>query len=148
MKETFYLKLNVYLLLTIIPLSVLGYYFAVLHESMFFLYEWLLAGLVLISIFISIKNIVSIRSGLKWVAISILAFLLQFSVLGLFLGPYTYFLMIYLYYVVAILSFIVYIVTMRKSKTFKTVPIIFTILTGLFTLYMVFLDALWGSNLS
>lgn len=147
-KETFYLKLNVYLLLTIIPLSALGYYFAVHKESLFFLYEWLLTALVIISILFSIKNIVSIRNGLKWVAISILAFLIQFSVLGLFLGPLTHYFMIYLYYVVAILSFIVFIVTMRKNKTFRIITIIFTILTGFFTLYIVFLNALWGNNLS
>jgi hypothetical protein len=112
------------------------------------LYEWLLAALVIISILFSIKNIVSIRNGLKWVAISILAFLIQFSVLGLFLGPLTHYLMIYLYYVVGILSFVVFIVTMRKNKTFRIIPIIFTILTGLFTLYIVFLNGLWGNNLS
>ena len=115
---------------------------------MFFLYEWLLAALVVISVLFSIKNIVSIRNGLKWVAISILASLIQFSVLGLFLGPLTHYLMIYLYYVVAIVSFVVFIVTMRKIKTFKVIPIIFTILTGFITLYMVFLNALWGNNLS
>lgn len=147
-KQTFNLKLNVYLLLTIIPLSVLGYYFAVNNESLFFLYEWLLAALVIISILFSIKNIVSIRNELRWVAISILAFLIQFSVLGLFLGPLTHYLMFYLYYVFAILSFVVFIITIRKNNTLRIIPIIFSIITGLFTLYIVFLNALWGNNFS
>ncbi|RRN72976.1 hypothetical protein EI200_06605 [Peribacillus simplex] len=148
MKETFYLKLNGYLLLTIIPLSILGYYFAVHKESLFFLYKWLLVTLVIISVLFSIKNIVSIKNKSKWVAISILAFLIQFSVLGLFLGALTHYLMFYLYYVVAILSFVVFIITIRKNKTLRIIPLIFTILTGFFTLYMVFLNALWGNNLS
>ncbi|MEH7121852.1 hypothetical protein V7127_01255 [Bacillus sp. JJ1773] len=147
-KPTLNLKINVYLLLTIIPLSVLGYYFAVNIESLFFLYEWLLATLVLISILYSIKNVVSIRNELRWVAISILAFLIQFSVLGLFLGPLTHYLMFYLYYVFAILSFVVFIIAIRKNKTLRIIPIIFTIITGLFTLYILFLNALWGNNLS
>ncbi len=147
-KQTLNLKLNLYLILTIIPLSVLGYYFAVNVESLFFLYEWLLAALVLISILYSIKNIGSYRNELRWVAISILAFLIQFSVLGLFLGPITHYLMFYLYYVFALLSFTVFIIAIRKNKTLRIIPIIFTIITGIFTLYMLFLNTLWGTNLS
>lgn len=147
-KQTLNLKLNFYLILTIIPLSVLGYYFAVNVESLFFIYEWLLAALVLISILYSIKNIGSYRNELRWVAISIFAFLIQFSVLGLFLGPITHYLMFYLYYVFALLSFAVFIIAIRKNKTLKIIPIIFTIITGLFTLYMMFLNTLWGTNLS
>ncbi|MED3573884.1 hypothetical protein [Cytobacillus praedii] len=147
-KQTLNLKLNLYLILTIIPLSVLGYYFAVNVESLFFLYEWLLAALVLISILYSIKNIGSYRNELRWVAISILVFLIQFSVLGLFLGPVTHYLMFYLYYVFALLSFAVFIIAIRKNKTLRIIPISFTIITGIFTLYMLFLNTLWGTNLS
>lgn len=148
MKDTFFLKLNGYLLLTIIPLSMLGYYFAVHNESLFFLYEWLLVALVIILAGFSIRNIVSIIDTTRWVAISILTFLIQFSVLGLFWGPLSYFLMFYLYYAVAILSIIIFIITMRKNKTLRSIPIIFIILTGFFTLYMVFLNTIWGSSLS
>lgn len=147
-KETFNLKLNVYLLLIILPLSILGYYFAVNNESLFFLYEWLLAVLIMTLISFSIKNIVSIKNNLRWVAISILAFLIQFSVLALFLGPLTHYLMFYLYYVIAIVSFTVFIITIRKNKTLRVVPLIFFMLTGLFTLYIMTLNALWGTNLS
>jgi hypothetical protein len=146
MKEIFYLKLNVYILLTIIPLSILGYYFAVHNESLFFLYEWLLVALVVVSILFSIKNIVSIKNERKWIAISILAFLIQFSVLGLFLGPFSNISMIYLFYVVATLSFIVFLITIRKNKILKMIPIIFIIITGFFTLYMAFLNAMWGNG--
>ncbi|QFK72381.1 hypothetical protein F7984_14595 [Pradoshia sp. D12] len=147
-KETFNLKLNVYLLLIIIPLSILGYYFAVNNESLFFLYEWLLAVLIMTLISFSIKNIVSIKNNLRWVAISILAFLIQFSVLALFLGPLTHYLMFYLYYVIAIVSFTVFIITIRKNKTLRVIPLIFFMLTGLFTLYIMTLNALWGTNMS
>lgn len=146
MRETSNLKLNVYLLLAIIPLSALGYYFAVQKEELFFLYEWLLAALVIVSVLLSIKNIVSIKNEQKWIAVSILAFLLQFSVLGLFLGPLTHYWVIYLYYVVAVLSVVIFIITMGKSKRLKMVPIVFTILTALFTFYMLFLNAMWGNG--
>ncbi|MEK5393436.1 hypothetical protein NSQ59_24315 [Margalitia sp. FSL K6-0131] len=146
MRETSNLKLNVYLLLAIIPLSALGYYFAVQKEELFFLYEWLLAALVIVSVLLSIKNIVSIKNEKKWIAVSILAFLLQFSVLGLFLEPLTHYWVIYLYYVVAVLSVAIFIITMGKSKRLKMVPIVFTILTALFTFYMLFLNAMWGNG--
>lgn len=147
-KETFNLKLNVYLLLIIIPLSILGYYFAVNNESLFVLYEWLLAALVIALVIFSIKNILSIKNNLRWVAASILAFLIQFSVLALFLGPLTHHLMFYLYYICAIVSFAVFIITIRKNKTLRVIPLIFFMLTGLFTLYILTLNALWGTNLS
>lgn len=147
-KETFNLKLNVYLLLIIIPLSILGYYFAVNNESLFFLYEWMLAALVISLIIFTVKNIVSIKDNLKWIAISILTFLIQFSVIALFLGPLTHHLMFYLYYVIAIVSFTVFIITIRKNKSFSVIPVIFFIITGLFTLYIIALNAIWGSDLS
>ena len=131
-----------------IPLSVIGYYFAVNNESLFFLYEWSLVVLVLISIVLSIKNIVSTKNNLKWVAISILAFLIQFSVLGLFLGPLTHYFMIYIYYVFSIISFVIFITTIRKNKILRIIPIIFTIITGFFTLYIMLLNVLWGNDLS
>ena len=131
-----------------IPLSVIGYYFAVNNGSLFFLYEWSLVVLVLISIVLSIKNIVSTKNNLKWVAISILAFLIQFSVLGLFLGPLTHYFMIYIYYVFSIVSFVIFITTIRKNKILRIIPIIFTIITGFFTLYIMLLNVLWGNDLS
>jgi hypothetical protein len=146
MKEIYYLKLNVYLLLTIIPLSVLGYYFAVHNESLFFLYEWLLVALVVVSILFSIKNIVTIKNERKWIAVSTLAFLIQFSVLGLFLGPFSKYPMIYLFYVVALVSLVVFLLTLRKNKVLKIIPVIFIILTGFFTLYMAFINAMWGNG--
>jgi hypothetical protein len=146
MKEIYYLKLNVYLLLTIIPLSALGYYFAVYNESLFFLYEWLLVALVIVSILFSIKNIVSIKNERKWIAVSILAFLIQFSVLGLFLGPFSNYPIIYLFYVVALVSLVVFLLTLRKNKILKVIPIIFMIVTGFFTLYMAFINVMWGNG--
>ncbi|PQD93887.1 hypothetical protein CYL18_17150 [Pradoshia eiseniae] len=135
-------------MLVIIPLSILGYYFAVNNESLFFLYEWLLAALVIALVIFSIKNILSIKNNLRWVAASILAFLIQFSVLALFLGPLTHHLMFYLYYICAIVSITVFIITIRKNKTLRVIPLIFFMLTRLFTFYILTLNALWGTNLS
>ena len=146
-KESFNLRLNVYLLLLIIPLSILGYYFAVNNESLFFLYEWMLAALIISLIVFSVKNLVSIKDNLKWIAISILTFLIQFSVIALFLGPLTHHLMFYLYYVIAIVSFTVFIITIRKNNSYRVIPVIFFIITGLFTLYIIALNAIWGSDL-
>jgi hypothetical protein len=146
--ETQYIKWNAFLLLAIIPLSIVGYYFAVYNESLFFLYEWLLTLLIIISIIFSIISIIKIKSGLKWVSMSILAFLIQFSVLGLFLGPITHFRMFYLYYFVALIAVVVFIVAIRKVNKLKFLPIIFTVLSVIFTLYMILLNNLWGNDLS
>lgn len=148
MKNDFFLKFNAYFLLTIIPASFMGYYFAVHKESLFFLYEWMLSGIVIISILFAIKNMVSIKNERKWVAISIFSFLIQFSLLGLFLGPFTYYFMFYLYFAAAILSFLVFIITIRTNNSLRIIPVIFIILTGIFTLYMILLMALWGNDLS
>ncbi|KGX90119.1 hypothetical protein N783_01115 [Pontibacillus marinus BH030004 = DSM 16465] len=148
MKEGIHLKLSVYVLGAIIPLSLLGYYFAVNNESLFYIYEWLLLTLIIISILYSIRNIISIRNEQKWVAISTLAFLLQFSVFALFLGPLTHYLMFYLYYSFVIFSSGIYIVTIRKNNNYRIIPVIFMIITALFTIYLLFLHALWGNNLS
>ncbi|WP_229731577.1 hypothetical protein [Bacillus thermotolerans] len=147
-KETFYLKLNIYLLLAIIPLSVLGYYFAVYRESLFFLYEGLLAALIIFSVILAIRNIAAIQSELKWTAISILAFFAQFSVLALFLGPLTHYPMIYLYYTAAVLSFIVFVTAIRKNTAFRLLPVLFIVLTSCFTLYILLLHSLWGNQLN
>lgn len=48
--ETKYIKINVLLLIAIIPLSIVGYLFAVSYESLFYIYEWLLALLIISSI--------------------------------------------------------------------------------------------------
>jgi hypothetical protein len=56
--EIKYIKINALLLLAIIPLSVVGYLFAVYDESLFFLYEWLLALLILSSTILSIISII------------------------------------------------------------------------------------------
>jgi hypothetical protein len=148
MKENKYVKLNVCLLLGVIPLSVLGYTFAVYNESLFFLYEWLLLLLLLASIILSIIGIIKTKSNLQWISTSFLAFLVQFSVLSLFLGPFTEYVWFSLYYFVAFCAFIVFIVTINKVDRFKPIPIIFIIISLLFTFYMLLLNNLWGTGLS
>lgn len=146
MNETFNLKLNAYLLLLIIPISVVGYYFAVEKENLFFVYEWMLTVFVITLMLYSIKNILMIKNSLIWVAISIFVFLIQFAVFGLFLGPFSNFAMIIVYYLAAIISLIVYVITLIKSNKMRMVPIIFIIITGIFTFFMVFITAMWGNG--
>ena len=146
MNETFNLKLNAYLLLLIIPISIVGYYFAVEKENLFFVYEWMLTVFVITLILYSIKNVLMIRNSLIWVAISIFVFLIQFAVFALFLGPLSNFAMIIVYYLAAIISFIVYVITLIKSNKMRMVPIIFIFITGIFTFYMVFINAMWGNS--
>jgi hypothetical protein len=146
--EIKYIKLNAFLLLAIIPLSVVGYFFAVYNESLFFLYEWLLTLLILASIIFSIISIVKIKSDLKWISISILVFLVQFSVLSLFLGPFTEYGLFSLFYIVTSCAVIVFIVAFRKVDKFKFLPIIFIIFSVAFTFYMLLLNNLWGRDLN
>lgn len=148
MEEIKYVKINALLLLAIIPLSVVGYLFAVYNESLFFLYEWLLTLLILGSTILSIISIVKIKGNLKWVSISILAFLIQFSVLGLFLGPFTEYGLFSLFYIVTFFAVVVFVAAFRKIDKFKFLPIIFIILSIMFTFYMLLLNNLWGRDLS
>jgi hypothetical protein len=148
LEEIKYVKINALLLLAIIPLSVVGYLFAVYNESLFFLYEWLLTLLILGSTILSIISIVKIKGNLKWVSISILAFLIQFSVLGLFLGPFTEYGLFSLFYIVTFFAVVVFVAAFRKIDKFKFLPIIFIILSIMFTFYMLLLNNLWGRDLS
>ncbi|WP_409305121.1 hypothetical protein [Peribacillus sp. SCS-155] len=148
MKGTYSIKLNLYLLLMIIPLSALGYYFAVHDKTRFFLYEWLLAAIVIVSLFLSIKSIISSTNGSRWASMSIFAFLVQFSVLALFLGPLTHYAMFYVYYVATAFSLTVFIMAIRKKTALRLIPAIFILLSCSFTIYVLFLHALWAHNLS
>ncbi|WP_456270951.1 hypothetical protein [Bacillus sp. AK031] len=148
MGELNYIKLNTILLLAIIPLFAVGYFFAVSNESMFFLYEWLLTLLISSSIIVSLVSIFKIKSGLKWISASILAFLVQFSAMSLFLGPFTEYWGFTLFYIAAFCALVVFIVTLKKADKFKFIPVLFMVLTLFFTLYMILLNNLWGKDLS
>lgn len=148
MGEVKYIKINILLLLAIIPLSVVGHLFAVYNESLFFLYEWLLTLLILCSTILSIISIGKIKGNLKWVSISILAFLVQFSVLSLFLGPFTRYALFSVFYIVTFFATIIFIISFRKAETFKWIPMVFIIVSVIFTCYMLLLNSLWGRDVS
>ncbi|MGG1572527.1 hypothetical protein [Fictibacillus sp. NRS-1165] len=61
------------LLFAIIPLSIVGYLFAVYKESLFYLYEWMLMLLFAASIILAVISMIKIKSFLKWISASILA---------------------------------------------------------------------------
>jgi hypothetical protein len=146
--EIKYIKINALLLLAIIPLSVVGYLFGVYNKSLFFLYELLLTLLIVGSTILSIISIVKIKGNLKWISISILAFLIQFSVLSLFLGPFTKYGLFSIFYIVTFFATIIFIITFIRVKKFKLLPITFIIVSIIFTFYMLFLNSLWGRDLS
>ncbi|KGP90601.1 hypothetical protein N780_04230 [Pontibacillus chungwhensis BH030062] len=140
------IKGTVYLLMTMIPLFILGYILSVNYEQMFFIFEWLL-GVVVLSVFVlSIKSIREAQDERKWIAVSILAFILQFSVLSLFLGPYTFYPMIYIYYCFAVMAFIVFFKALQRNGTLRALPITFLIITGAFTVYVALINSLWGKD--
>lgn len=74
--------------------------------------------------------------------------MIQFSVLSLFLGPFTKYAIFMVYYLVAFIAFVVFIVTIKKVDKFKYIPIFFTVISIIFTLYMFLLNNLWGKDLS
>ncbi|RFU66049.1 hypothetical protein D0466_05100 [Peribacillus glennii] len=148
MEDMKYLKMNSFLLLAIIPLSAVGYFFAVYNESLFFLYEWLLSLLISVSIILSIIIISKTQNQLKWLSLCILAFLVQFSELCLFLGPFTKSGFFYLYYIVTFFAAVIFSMTLKKVNKYKILPIILFIFSITFTLYMLLLHTLLGQNLT
>ncbi|WP_242705544.1 hypothetical protein [Pontibacillus sp. ALD_SL1] len=136
------IKGTVYLLMAMIPLFILGYILSVNYEQMFFVYEWLLSVVVLSLFVLSIKSFREVKDERKWIAASTLAFILQFSVLSLFLGPFSYYPMIYIYYCFAVMAFIVFIKALQRNGTLRAIPITFLVITGTFTLYVVLLNRL------
>ncbi|MFD2443614.1 hypothetical protein ACFSO7_06380 [Bacillus sp. CGMCC 1.16607] len=148
MNETKWIRYNLWLLLIIIPLSLVGYWFAVNKESLFYLYEWSVYLILLASIIVAFVGIVKVKSDVKWVSFSILAFLLQFVVLCLFLGPLSFSGLFYVFYILAIIALATYIIVIKKTKKYRLLSIIFFILTVMFILYMIILHSLWGNDLS
>jgi hypothetical protein len=146
LEETKYIKINFYLLLGILPLSIVGYLFAVYKENLFFLYEWSLTLLIVSSIILSIIGIIKNEGNSKWISLSYFAFLVQFSVLCLFLGPFTFYSVIFVFYVTTFITILIFIIAIRKINKFKFIPLLFLALSTIFTIYVIFLNALWETN--
>ncbi|MGA4720999.1 hypothetical protein [Fictibacillus nanhaiensis] len=143
-----YVKRSSYLMLTIFPVLMVGYYFAVNHENLFFLYEWTLIIIVLGAGLMSLIGAIKTKGKEKWVLFSILAFCVQFAVLGLFLGPLTFYPMFFVYYPATILAMTVYGITLSKVDDYRFISVIFMIISVLLTLYMVLLQSFWGQDLT
>ncbi|MQR97227.1 hypothetical protein [Fictibacillus phosphorivorans] len=143
-----YVKRSSFLLLSIFPVLIVGYYFAVNHENLFFLYEWALIVVVLGVGSISLIGAIKTKEKEKWVLLSILAFCVQFAVLGLFLGPLHYYPMFYVYYAATILAMTVFGITLSKVDNYRYISVIFMIISVLLTLYMIILQSLWGQDLT
>ncbi|MBH0155143.1 hypothetical protein IHV10_02125 [Fictibacillus sp. 5RED26] len=148
MNSSQYVKRSSLLLLAIIPVLLVGYYFAVNHENLFFLYEWTLIVLVLGAGLMSLTGAVKTKEKEKWVLLSIVAFCVQFAVLGLFLGPLHYYSMFFVYYPAAILGMIVFGITLSKVDSYRFISVIFMIISVLLIVYMILLQSLWGQDLT
>ncbi|WLR58920.1 hypothetical protein [Guptibacillus hwajinpoensis] len=146
LNELSYIKINALLLLAIIPLSIIGYFLAVSDESLFFVYEWALVVLLSCTFLLSIVTALVYKSSLLWLSFSFLAFILQFAVFCLFIGPYTFYPLFFAYYIMATISIIVSIITFKKGLPFRFITVIFMSVTILVTVYMILLNSLWGVN--
>ncbi|WP_166000486.1 hypothetical protein [Bacillus sp. Cs-700] len=144
--ELSYVKINGLILLMILPLSVIGYQLAVSNEEMFFVYEWSLVVLVLISFILAGATSIIYNSSHTWLSYAILSFDLQFAVFGLFIGPYTSYELFFVYYLFAAIALIIFIMTLKKVKVIRYLIVIFIIVTVLLTSYMLLLQSLWGMN--
>ncbi|MBD7963632.1 hypothetical protein [Fictibacillus norfolkensis] len=143
-----YVKRSSLLLLAIFPVLIVGYYFAVNHENLFFLYEWTLIVVVLGAGLMSLIGSIKTKEKEKWVLLSILAFCVQFAVLGLFLGPLHYYSMFFVYYLATILGMTVFGITLSKVDNYRFISVIFMIISVLLTVYMILLQSLWGQDLT
>ncbi|WP_163100334.1 hypothetical protein [Peribacillus alkalitolerans] len=142
-----YVKVTSLLLLSILPFSLIGYWFAVDHEHLFFLYEGALLFIILATFFFAIKGVSKDKKN-KWTLISTLGFTFQMAILFLFLGPFTHYVFILIYYVATIVAAIMMIMSLKKMHKNRYLPITFLVISIISTLYVILLNNLWGSNLS
>ncbi|MDM5317443.1 hypothetical protein QUF49_15640 [Fictibacillus sp. b24] len=143
-----YVKRSSYLLLVVIPISLMGYFFAVNHENLFFLYEWALMLIIFGAGVFALIGALKTKGKEKWILFSILMFCVQFAVLGLFLGPFSVYPMFYVYYGAAAISFGIIIYTIFRVDLYRFIPVSLLIVSVLITFYMNFLQMLWGKDLS
>ena len=148
MQTVHYIRTSSFLLIAIIPISVIGYLLAVDYEDLFYLYEWALSVLIAGAGGMALTGAVQMNGRIRWVQLSVLAFCVHFSVLGLFLGPFTIYPMFGVYYLVTVLALLVYVYTLFKVKQYRSVPVLLMVGSSLMTFYMMFLHMLWGANLT
>lgn len=148
MQTVHYIRTSSFLLIAIIPISVIGYLLAVDYEDLFYLYEWALSVLIAGAGGLALMGAVQMNGRIRWVQLSVLAFCVHFSVLGLFLGPFTIYPMFGVYYLVTVLALLVYVYTLFKVKQYRSVPVLLMVGSSLMTFYMMFLHMLWGANLT
>ncbi|WP_335872796.1 hypothetical protein [Bacillus sp. 2205SS5-2] len=132
------------MLVSFIPVLLLGYLFAVKNENLFFLYEWSLILLIIISMILAVRGVLITKDSHKWLFITILVFLLQFSTFSLFLGPFTSYGFFLPFYLISILTISVYVITLVKISNYKPLPVSLGILSTFFMLFMIFLQSIWG----
>ena len=144
LNEVSYIKIKALLLLAIVPLSIIGYFLAASDESLFFVYEWALVVLLSCAFLLSIVTAFKYKSSFKWLSFSFIAFILQFAVFCLFIGPYTLYPLFFMYYAMAAISITVYIITLKKGLPFRKITVTFMLVTFITTVYMSLLNSIWG----
>lgn len=143
-----YVKRSSFLLLATIPLSLIGYFFAVDNENLFFLYEWTMMLIILGAGVLALTGALKTTGKEKWILFSILLFCVQFAVLGSFLGPFSVYPLFYVYYGASAISIGILVFTIFRVDQYRFIPVSLLILSVLFTFYMNFLQMLWGKDLS
>ena len=148
MRTVHYIRTSSFLLVAIIPMSVIGYMLAVDYEDLFYLYEWALTFLIAGAGGMAKTGAVQTNGRIRWVLLSVMAFCVHFSVLWLFLGPFSNYPIFWVYYLVTVLALLVYVYTLFKVKQYRSVSVLLMIGSSLMTFYMMFLHMLWGANLT
>jgi hypothetical protein len=148
MQPVQYVKNSSLLLFSILPVSLVGYFFAVSYEDLFFLYEWILVVILVGAGGLALTGALTEAGKLRWILLSIFLFSIHFSVLGLFLGPFTMYSMFIIYYVITFFAFLTYITAFLASDRFRFIPFILMIVSVLLTIYVIILNGLWGKDLT
>jgi O-antigen/teichoic acid export membrane protein len=148
LKTINFIRVSLVLLVATIPLSLIGYLFAVNYEDLFYMYEWALIFLIVAAAGMALTGALQAKDQSRWVLVSILAFCIHIAVLALFLAPFSIYSMFWVYYVMTVLAFFVYFHTYLKVKFNRSVTVLLMFATFLMTLFIVFLHMLWGVNLT
>lgn len=148
MRTIHFIRVSLVILVAAIPLSLIGYLLAVDYEDLFYMYEWALVFLIASAAGMALTGALKARDQSRWVLVSILAFCIHIAVLAFFLGPFSVYPMFWVYYVVTVLAIYVYFHTFLKVKFYRAVPVLLMIATSLMTIFIVFLQMLWGANLT
>ncbi|MFB1082515.1 hypothetical protein [Jeotgalibacillus sp. JSM ZJ347] len=129
-----------------LPLFVVGYQLAVHEERLFWVFEWSYYALVAVLLIFAIWNMAAVKGRSKWAAGAIAAFLLQLSVLSLYVGPFTVYAMFFVFYAVTATVLFILIMAFRKTDRYRGMIGLFISFSIVMVLYMALIQSLYGVN--